>query len=402
MQFRYEMKSSKERTKKDIFVEQTLIKALCLMISFAMLVLSAMPAAIYAEDEVVDPSTSILAENESTDSSEPVVIENETTESPVSAAAEGESTDQTADGVSDIQETNASEASDEQNPDASEVSSDQKPDALAEDEEVEKPEVPQIKVTIKDDGLCVKWDKLKGAKSYKVYRSYKKKSGYKVLKKGIKGSSFTDKTVASGKTAYYKVRALKKDGGYTKSSEVASGIIYRVYIETGHGLGHDGRWDPGCSWKSYQEAKLMIPICKAATKYLRKKGVYVYTDAYNKNNMNLIFTLRDIRKYDVSVLLNVHCDYKLAPSGTMPLYRYSDQKKLARCINKGVHEYVDIADRGLVKRKDLKTLNKTRGYCVACLFETGSIRKDNKLLRTQYDAYGKGLAKGVCDYLGIE
>ena len=334
-----------------------------------MLVLTAMPAVIYAEDEVVDPSTSIVAENEATDSSEPVVIENESTE---------------------------------QKPDSAEGSDEQNPDALAEAEEAQKPEVPQIKVTIKDDGLRVKWDKLKDAKSYKVYRSYKKKSGYKVLKKGIKGSSFTDKTVASGKTAYYKVRALKKDGSYTKSSEVASGIIYRVYIETGHGWGHDGRWDPGCSWKSYQEAKLMIPICKATTKYLRKKGVYVYTDAFRKNDMNLIFTLRDIRKYDVSVLLNVHCDYKLAPSGTMPLYRYSDQKKLAKCLNKGVHKYVKIRDRGLKKRKDLRSLNEVRGSCVSCLYETGNIKKDNKLLRKKSDAFGKGLAKGVCDYLGVD
>jgi exonuclease SbcC len=74
------MKFSKERTKKVSFAEKTMIKALCLMISFAVLVLTAMPAAIYAEDEVVDPSTSIVAENEATDSSEPVVSENETTE----------------------------------------------------------------------------------------------------------------------------------------------------------------------------------------------------------------------------------------------------------------------------------------------------------------------------------
>ena len=260
----------------------------------------------------------------------------------------------------------------------------------------------QVSVTIKEDALSVKWKKLDGAKSYAVYRSYKKNSGYKRLKKGIKGSSYTDKKVKSGKTAYYKVRAYMADGSSSYLAEPVSGIIYRVYIETGHGTGHDGRWDPGCSWKGYQEAKLMIPICKSATKYLRAKGVYVYTDAFDKNNKNLILTLRHIRSHNVSLLLNVHCDYQYAPSGTMPLYRYSDQKKLAKCLNKAVHEYVNIADRGLVKRKDLNTLNKTRGYCNACLFETGSIKKDNKLLRTQYDAYGKGLAKGVCDYLGIE
>lgn len=181
-----------------------------------------------------------------------------------------------------------------------------------------------------------------------------------------------------------------------------SGIIYRVHIETGHGTDIKNIWDPGCLWNGYQEARLMIPICKAAAKYLRAKGVYVYTDADSGNNRNLKWTLRQVKKNDVSVLLNVHCDYRYAPSGTMPLYRYSDQKKLARCLNNGVHEYVKIRDRGLTKRTDLDTLNKSKGDCVACLFETGSISRDNKLLRTKYNAYGKGLAKGVCDYLGIE
>ena len=37
----------------------------------------------------------------------------------------------------------------------------------------------------------------------------------------------------------------------------------------------------------------------------------------------------------------------------------------------------------------------------ACLYETGNIKKDNKVLRKKYDAYGKGLAMGVCSYLGI-
>lgn len=263
-------------------------------------------------------------------------------------------------------------------------------------------DVPQVSVEVKGAGLSVSWGKIKGASSYKVYRSYKKATGYKLLKKGVTDLSYHDTKVKSGKTAYYKVRAVMKDGSYTKRSKGVPGVIYRVYIETGHGLGHDGKWDTGCTWKSYQEAKLMIPICKAATKHLRKKGVYVYTDAFSGNNLNLKVTFQKMETLDVSIFLNVHCDYKKAPSGTLPLYRYQDQKRLARCLNDGVHRYVDIPDRGLVKRKDLQTLNKTEGKCVACLYETGNIKKDNTLLRTRYNAYGKGLARGVCEYLGIE
>ena len=270
------------------------------------------------------------------------------------------------------------------------------------DDEAAVVEVPQISVSVKGPGLSVKWDKLPDASSYEVYRSYSEDSGWKLLKKDITGLSFVDKKSKSGKQAFYKVRALRKDGSYTGFSEPVAGIIYRVYIETGHGKGDDGVWDSGCRWKKYQEARLMIPICKSAAKYLRKKGVYVCTDAFSGNNINLNITLKKVKKTDFSVLINVHCDYRKAPKGTLPLYRYSDQKKLAQCLNKGVHKYVKMKDRGLKKRKDLKTLNKTRGYCTACLFETGNIKKDNRILRKKYDAIGKGLAKGVCDYLGIE
>ena len=189
-----------------------------------------------------------------------------------------------------------------------------KPSTGGEIEAPAAPTVPQnVRVSVNGSGLRVKWDKLDGAKSYAVYRSYRKLTGWKLLKKGIKGSSYTDRKVKSGKKAYYKVRALKANGKYTNRSNIVSGRIYRVYIETGHGRGDDGVWDPGCAWNGYQEAKLMIPVCKAATKYLRAKGVYVYTDAYNRNNKNLNETLKFIKTHSVSVLLNVHCDYYKAP-----------------------------------------------------------------------------------------
>ena len=91
------------------------------------------------------------------------------------------------------------------------------------------PTVPQnVRVSVNGSGLRVKWDKLPGAKSYKVYRSYSRLSGWKLLKKGIKGSSYTDTKVKSGKKAYYKVRALKANGKYTKRSEIVSGRIGSV------------------------------------------------------------------------------------------------------------------------------------------------------------------------------
>ena len=265
-----------------------------------------------------------------------------------------------------------------------------------------KPTVPKVKVTPKGSGLRVGWTKIQGVNYYEVYRSYERGKKGKLLKRVRGKTAFRDVKVKSGKRAYYRVRAHKKTGGFYGYSKPVSNVIYRVYIEAGHGIDSRGRWDPGCVWKKYQEAKLMIPICQSMTKYLRSKGVYVYTDAFKGNNRNLFWMVKHIKNYDVSVLVNVHCDYKKAPRGTLPLYRYEEQKKLAKCLNEGVHKTVKIKDRGLKKRKDLMTLNRTKKYCTTCLFETGNIKKDNKILRKQSDAYGEGLAMGVCSYLGVE
>ena len=268
-------------------------------------------------------------------------------------------------------------------------------------EELAQPVIPMARVAKKGPALCVSWNAVPNADYYEVYTSYSAADIGSFLK-NISGSlSYTDNGVASGKTAYYKVRAHMTDGNFSEYSAAVSGIIYRVYIEVGHGIDSKGRWDPGCKWKKYQEAKLMLPICKSMAKYLRAHGVYVYTDADNGNNRNLNWLLDNLKGYNVSVLVNVHCDYKRAKRGTLPLYRYGEQKKLANCLNAGVHKTVKIKNRGLKKRNNLASLNKTASYCTACLYETGNIKKDNKVLRKKYDAYGKGLAMGVCSYLGI-
>lgn len=65
--------------------------------------------------------------------------------------------------------------------------------------------------------VYLKWKKNKYADGYKVYRSTKKKKGYKCIAtlKGKKKVSYTDKNVKSNKVYYYKVRAYRKKGKNT-------------------------------------------------------------------------------------------------------------------------------------------------------------------------------------------
>ncbi len=65
---------------------------------------------------------------------------------------------------------------------------------------------------LKKGGARLKWKKQSGVTGYQIYRSDKKKGGYKLVKTVKKASvtRFTDKKAKKGKVYYYKVRANKK------------------------------------------------------------------------------------------------------------------------------------------------------------------------------------------------
>lgn len=74
--------------------------------------------------------------------------------------------------------------------------------------------ISYIKVTT-DDGLKIKWNKVAGATKYKIYRASSQKGSYKQIATVKNGSvlNYTDKTVVSGKTYYYKVQAYSDAKG---------------------------------------------------------------------------------------------------------------------------------------------------------------------------------------------
>ena len=81
--------------------------------------------------------------------------------------------------------------------------------------------VPQVSSGIDDQrgGVRLTWLKTTGTSRYDVYRSYSKNSGYKRIAK-VNGTSYTDASASLGKTAYYKVKAVKSSG--SKYSNVTS------------------------------------------------------------------------------------------------------------------------------------------------------------------------------------
>ena len=258
---------------------------------------------------------------------------------------------------------------------------------------------PVVKVAKHRDVNRLTWTKVAAATAYNIYRSTTADGNYILLGKTA-WTAYDDKRANSGAVYYYKVQAVNDSGEMSDFSEpIRFKTIYRVFIACGHGTTTKGRWDPGCVYKKRQEAKLMLPITKSFVSYMRKSGVYVYTDADGGNKLNCDKCIQLANSKLISAYISVHCDWKKAPRGTMPLYNTAAEKKLANALNTGVRKTISIKTRGLQKRTNLKELNKTK--VPACIFETGSIKKDYKIFKKKYKVYGKGLARGLCSYLGV-
>lgn len=172
----------------------------------------------------------------------------------------------------------------------------------------------------------------------------------------------------------------------------------KVGIYTGHGKSTDGGWDSGCVYKKYTEADLMKPITGACVAYLKGSGLQVITD-YPANNINMVKQVQKSNQVGVEIHVAFHCDYRPAPSGTLPLYASGNGRKLAAKMNKEVMKEVGIKTRGIGYRSDLYELNCTEA--VAVIFECGAIKADLKTMKKKYDEYGKGAARGICKYMGV-
>lgn len=169
-------------------------------------------------------------------------------------------------------------------------------------------------------------------------------------------------------------------------------------LQVGHGRSSDGTWDCGCAYNGYTEAGLMLPIVQAAVKLLRKSGVKVITDADDANNRNMKASVAWANNRGAKLYMSVHCDYKDAAAGIMPLYVSADGKKFADAVGKKVAKLLDMNYKGACKRTDLYELNATN--MPSCIFETGSIKNDLKKLK-ESKAYGRALAKAICAYIGV-
>ena len=144
----------------------------------------------------------------------------------------------------------------------------------------------------------------------------------------------------------------------------------KVALMVGHGKTTSGTWDSGCAYAGYTEAALMLPITKAAVKYLRQSGVTVISDADTNNNRNMVVDVEWANREKVDAYISVHCDWYKAPTGVYPLYVSARGKKIADALNSAIKSGIPMKSRGVCKRTDLYELNATNAP--ACILETVS------------------------------
>ena len=84
-----------------------------------------------------------------------------------------------------------------------------------------KPNAPQVTIMAGTKSASLSWNKVAGAKSYVIYWSTKKSSGFKKL--GITKNTYASvSNLVSGKTYYFKVRAYRKAGGVNIYSDYSA------------------------------------------------------------------------------------------------------------------------------------------------------------------------------------
>lgn len=171
----------------------------------------------------------------------------------------------------------------------------------------------------------------------------------------------------------------------------------------GHGIQTDGTFDCGCVYKKngivHTEADKALRITKWAVRYMRACKLTVITDAFSKNDINMIMQVAKSNLNHADVHVAIHLDYSLAPSGCVPLYASDKGKKLAECINKRLTPVIGKS-RGISRRTDLYELNATE--MPACIVEVGSIKADLDVINAKPRTIGKAIAHGICDYLNVE
>lgn len=153
------------------------------------------------------------------------------------------------------------------------------------------------------------WNVSEGAQSYEIYRSKKKKKGYRLVKTVVGKTRWTDKKVKKGKKYFYKIKACKGEGvsrlrsGFSKVKKVKQPWHATPKVRYTKGTLSDNTKCIIIQLKKYQGTHVEIQIKRKGKKYQKfplqdsriksYKGVFRLT--YSKGGQTLTCRVRTFR-----------------------------------------------------------------------------------------------------------
>lgn len=164
-------------------------------------------------------------------------------------------------------------------------------------------------------GVHVYWNAADGAKTYNVYRSTQKASGYTLIKKGLAATHYIDTTAVSGTTYYYKVVAANG----TSTSAESDPFKAITYVGT-----------PDITSRINKGAGIQLGWDKIAG----ATGYAIYRKPYDTGSWVRIATIEGNKTFswtDTSVKANNGTVYRY----TIRALAGSDMKTLSGCRNTG-------------------------------------------------------------------
>ena len=175
----------------------------------------------------------------------------------------------------------------------------------------------------------------------------------------------------------------------------------KILIDPGH-----GGTDPGAVGTGVKEKDFTLDISLKVINLLKKQGLNVETTRDNDIYLDL---KQRIKPCDISISIHVNSNKGQGLETWVGMYNKPDEsKKLGQAIHENILKLVPFKDRGLKTEKSTKgdydyhyMIRKPLG--VPIMVECGFIDNNNdvSILKIYKDKISEGIAKGVCEYLGV-
>ncbi len=155
--------------------------------------------------------------------------------------------------------------------------------------------ITKLTATNAKAGITLKWKKVKGVKSYKVYRK-----GTKKALKTVKKVTFTDKTAKAGKTYTYTIKATGAKAASVKVVRLVAPTISSVKMTKNKDGYPDGL---KLTWKKAKGAKKYIVYRKDSKKYAKVATVkkLTYTDKTLSSDVKYTYKVKAVNGKSTSV-----------------------------------------------------------------------------------------------------